>query len=142
MDNAIRQDIQLSDFSAGILRGIVAVTEDRRDLRGWRLYDRRAHAAAAEVFRRLHKFHRSEYDLRFRLYLDYMGYSPVWARAVSDELYLYRTLTQWLPEGVFDILPEMNDLDRWLRRDGAAGTVDLWKACAQRFIDEYTNFTE
>lgn len=142
MDNAVRQDIYLRDFIAGILRGIVAVTEDQRELRGWRLYDRKAHAAAAEVFRRLHKFHRREYGLLFRIYPDYMGYSPVWTQAVNDELYQYRTITQWLPEGDFDILPERNDLYRWLRHDGAVGTVGLWKACGQRFIDEYNNFTE
>lgn len=140
MDNPVRQDIELVDFSAGILKGIASVAESREDLRGWRLYDVPAHAAAAEVFRRLQKFRREEYDLRFRIILGPDGRSGDWARAVRDELYLYRTLTQWVPDGDFDVLSGAEDLDRWLRHDGAPGNLKMWQACARRFITTYHEY--
>lgn len=142
MDNAMRQDITLPDFSSGILRGIVAVVKGVDELRAWRLDDLRAHAAAAEVFRRLEYVHGCQYDLRFRIYTGADGRSGDWATAVSNERYLYCTIQDLAGNGDYDILPQVNDLMRWIHRDRAVGTVELWQQCARRFMHEYRAYTE
>lgn len=118
------------------------MTTDPRELCGWRLYDRQAHAAAAEVFRWLQEEHGDKYDLRFRIYLDDAGYSEVWMQAVSDETYMYRTLTRWMPDGNFYLVPEVNNLMAWMSHPGKVGTADLWEECGRRFIDAYNGYSD
>ncbi len=67
--NAQQQDVYLHHFSGGILMGVAAVTERPEDLRGWRLDDPPAHAAAAKVFGWLRERHCNKYNLRFRIIL-------------------------------------------------------------------------
>lgn len=116
---------------------MVAVVEHVEELRAWRLDDPRAHAAAAEVFRRLTYFYGCQYDLRFRIFTGADGRSGDWTTAVRNEHYLYGTIQDLAGDGNYDILPDMNDLERWMHRDHAVGTVDLWQRCGRRFMQEY-----
>ncbi|MGB4768433.1 MAG: hypothetical protein WBP22_04190 [Candidatus Saccharimonas sp.] len=131
------------DFSRGIFGGIAEIGKRRPPsfLQGWDLYSRRSDTAAEAAYQVIKAT--GEYDLWFHIILhEIYGDSPVWRDIVREELYLYCTLRQWVPDGVFEIIPGLNDLDQWLHSGSLAGTRELWIATAEKFVEVYENYEE